>query len=266
MIAVPRIPPVQSGQHLNFQLVNHIIKRTEYAGELLRQYRAIAGDDMFVEPHPDGTRISYLQPVGGGIKPQPLGNMYIGIGGSTGGEVSILQFSSFIVNGATASLDNPLGTATNLGGGNYRLVNNINNQVGAVWKTSPINSSSFSASFSYSIGGGTSGQADGITLIFSSTKFLTGTGGGNGYQGGPSTSVAIEIDIFKNPFDPNNSHIAVLSKGDVTTHLAINSLTVRPSGTLGCNYSNGILNVLHNGTTIISYPINIPAQLSGVAN
>jgi len=261
-----RLPKVASGTRLTTNLVNGIINRTEYAADLLRQYKLVAGAEMYVEPHYDGTRISYFYPVGGGATPSnsPVvtsgaGNMYIGIAGSTGGEISILQFSSFIVNGATASLDNPLGTATNLGGGNYRLVNNEFSQVGAVWKTSPIRASSFSAFFAYSIGGGSIfGGADGITLIFSSTKFLTGTGGGNGYQGGPSTSVAIEIDIFQNSFDPNNSHIAILSAGNISTHLAINSPTVRPSGFLACKYSQGILNVLHNGTTIISHPINIP--------
>lgn len=68
MIPVPRIPQVEPNQKLGFGLVNHIIKRTEYAAELLRQYKCVAGDDMFVEPHPDGTRISYLQGVGGGVR------------------------------------------------------------------------------------------------------------------------------------------------------------------------------------------------------
>ena len=69
MIPVPRIPQVEPNQKLGFGLVNHIIKRTEYAAELLRQYKCAAGDNMFAEPHPDGTRISYLQAVGGGATP-----------------------------------------------------------------------------------------------------------------------------------------------------------------------------------------------------
>ena len=72
MIPVPRIPQVEPNQKLGFGLVNHIIKRTEYAAELLRQYKCVAGDDMFVEPHPDGTRISYLQAVGGGVQKKLL--------------------------------------------------------------------------------------------------------------------------------------------------------------------------------------------------
>ena len=68
MIA-PRIPLAQNGQILTANLVNHIIARTEYAARLLREYRCVAGTDMFVEPHYDGTRVSYLQPVGGGATP-----------------------------------------------------------------------------------------------------------------------------------------------------------------------------------------------------
>lgn len=72
MISVPRIPPAQPNQKLGLDYVNHIIKRVEYATDLLRQYKCVAGDDMFVEPHYDGTRISYEQNVGGGIKKNPL--------------------------------------------------------------------------------------------------------------------------------------------------------------------------------------------------
>lgn len=252
----PRLTKVASGTRLTTNLVNNIINRTEYAADLLRQYRLVAGTEMYVEPHYDGTRVSYLQPVAGGSGGGGVGDMFIGIAGSTGGSRSVLGFSSFIINSAVSVLDAPLGTAVDLGGGSYRLTNNGQNEVGAVWKTSPINAFSFSASFSYSIGG--SSDADGITLIFSSSKFLAGTGGGNGYSGGPAKSVAIEIDIFQNQFDPNNSHIAVLSNGDVSNHLAISSPTVRPSGTLACSYSGGKLNITHNGTTVISYSINIP--------
>lgn len=62
----PKIPLVQSGQRLTSDLVNSMIHRTEYAADLLRQYRLTAGTEMYVEPHYDGTRVSYLQPVGGG--------------------------------------------------------------------------------------------------------------------------------------------------------------------------------------------------------
>jgi hypothetical protein len=68
----PRLPRVASGTRLTTDLVNGIINRAEYAADLLRQHKLVAGTDMYVEPHYDGTRISYLQPVGGGATPSPI--------------------------------------------------------------------------------------------------------------------------------------------------------------------------------------------------
>jgi hypothetical protein len=69
MIA-PKIPFVKDGQILSVDLVNSMIARTEYAADLLRQYKLIAGDEMYIEPHYDGTRVSYLQQVAGGATPR----------------------------------------------------------------------------------------------------------------------------------------------------------------------------------------------------
>ena len=65
----PRLPKVASGTRLTTDLVNDIINRTEYAADLLRQYKLVAGNGMYVEPHYDGTRVSYLQQVAGGATP-----------------------------------------------------------------------------------------------------------------------------------------------------------------------------------------------------
>jgi len=78
----PRLSKVASGTTLTTDLVNDIINRTEYAADLLRQYKLIAGTEMYVEPHYDGTRVSYLQPVAGGATPkQPISPLH-GIVGS----------------------------------------------------------------------------------------------------------------------------------------------------------------------------------------
>lgn len=69
----PRLSKVVSGTRLTTDLLNSMIKRTEYAADLLQQYKLIAGNQMYIEPHYDGTRVSYLQPVGGGTTPtQPI--------------------------------------------------------------------------------------------------------------------------------------------------------------------------------------------------
>jgi hypothetical protein len=73
----PQLSKVANGTKLTSDLVNSIINRTEYAADLLRQYKLTAGTDMYVEPHYDGTRVSYLQPVAGGAtRVQPISNVY----------------------------------------------------------------------------------------------------------------------------------------------------------------------------------------------
>jgi hypothetical protein len=74
----PRLPKLASGTRLTTNLVNDIINRTEYAADLLRQYKLIAGNGMYVEPHYDGTRISYLQQVAGGASAKRPVNRYAG--------------------------------------------------------------------------------------------------------------------------------------------------------------------------------------------
>jgi hypothetical protein len=93
----PRIPLLSSGQILSVDVVNSIIKRTEYAGDLLKQYKLIAGTEMYVEPHYDGTRVSYLQPVGGGGTPQPVAPPYRIVGTTIIGGVT----RGFLYNGST---------------------------------------------------------------------------------------------------------------------------------------------------------------------
>jgi len=58
----PKIPLLKDGQILSVDVVNSIIKRTEYAGDLLKQSKLIAGDGVTIQPQYNGTRVSYLQP------------------------------------------------------------------------------------------------------------------------------------------------------------------------------------------------------------
>jgi hypothetical protein len=289
MRIVPPIRPIRDGKILDVNLINHIIQRTEYGAELLSRYKMVAGSNIFVEQAGNGLGVSYLTALaggagtgsggagtgsggagtgtggagtgnGGGGTPQPAttGDMYIGIAASTGAATAQLAVSNLLVNNVRAIIGDILGTASPQTSDPFFLTRNLQGQVGAIWSLNKVSSSSFTASFNYGIAGAS--QADGFTLIFSPVTFLGGSGGGLGYQGGPTNSVAVEIDIFQNsPFDPNNSHIAVLKNADVTTHLAIASPSVRPQGTLSVTYSNKILNIFLNGIQIISYEIDIPA-------
>ena len=94
----PRLPKIASGTRLTTNLVNDIINRTEYAADLLRQYKLVAGTEMYVEPHYDGTRVSYLQPVAGGATPtQPISPAYRVVGTATVAGVN----RGFVYDGST---------------------------------------------------------------------------------------------------------------------------------------------------------------------
>lgn len=54
----PRLNRVRNDQRLSVELVNGLIKRTEYAGDLLRQGKCLAGTDISVAQRYDGTTIS----------------------------------------------------------------------------------------------------------------------------------------------------------------------------------------------------------------
>jgi hypothetical protein len=243
----PRLNRVRNGQRLSVELVNGLIKRTEYAGDLLRQGKCLAGTNVSVAQRYDGSLVSAGLNEGN--------SFFIGIAAATGGATSIQTIDTFNINNKPANITQVLGTATYLGGTSYRLTNNLFNEVGAIWHEQRISLSSFSASFNYQIGGAS--NADGFSLIFCPSYFLAGEGGGLGYQGAPSNSVAVEIDIFKNSYDPDNSHIAVLSGGSVLTHLSLYSVTVRPSGNLAVTYSSKTLYIYHNNILIITYPIDL---------
>ena len=58
----PRLNRVRNGQRLSVELVNGLIKRTEYASDLLRQGKCVAGTDISVVQEYDGSIISSTPP------------------------------------------------------------------------------------------------------------------------------------------------------------------------------------------------------------
>jgi len=54
----PPLPRVSEGQILDLNLTNQIIQRTEYAADLLRQYRPLAGENIGVSQEQYGRRLS----------------------------------------------------------------------------------------------------------------------------------------------------------------------------------------------------------------
>lgn len=54
----PRLDKIRNGQRMSVELVNGLIKRTEYTADLLRQYKPLAGTDISIAQRNDGTTIS----------------------------------------------------------------------------------------------------------------------------------------------------------------------------------------------------------------
>ena len=131
----PKIPLLKDGQILSVDVVNSIIKRTEYAGDLLKQYKLIAGNEMYVEPHYDGTRVSYLQPVGGGGTgsggEQPTGELQEAFG-SYGGENG--ASSTYIIGGQTIFFEN-IRTNNNGNFGSIYVANQGSKYVLQIWNS-----------------------------------------------------------------------------------------------------------------------------------
>jgi len=137
----------------------------------------------------------------------------------------------------------------------WRLTSNKYDSGGGIWAIAPTLTGKIKVSFSYTIGGDS--EADGFALIFSSAPFLAGFGGGLGYQDGNPNSFAVEIDSYHNEFDPNNSHVALIWRGQVRAHLALATVPIRPGGNLEAEIDSGVLTVRFNGIVLFSYPIDL---------
>ncbi len=126
---------------------------------------------------------------------------------SFSGQTSLFQFN---------------GTA-GINGDVLRLTPNTSNQAGAVFLKTPLPVSantSFSTRFVFRMSGSGDG-ADGMAFVLQSQgASALGVGGsGLGYQN-ITPSLAIEIDTYAGPGDPNANHLGLLTNGNVSSHLA----------------------------------------------
>jgi YVTN family beta-propeller protein len=104
-----------------------------------------------------------------------------------------------------------------------RAAPNLANQVGSAFLTSPNSigpDTSLSTRFVFRISGSADG-ADGLTFMIqgNAATALGSAGGGLGYAG-ISRSVAVEIDNYQGPGDPNANHLGILLNGDAVNHVA----------------------------------------------
>jgi len=110
-----------------------------------------------------------------------------------------------------------------LSGSVLRVAANVGNQAGSAFLTSPVTigpDTSLSSRFVFRVHGSADG-ADGMTFMIQGVgaNALGAAGSGLGY-GGIGSSVAVEIDNYQGVGDTSANHIAVISGGDVATHLA----------------------------------------------
>lgn len=110
-----------------------------------------------------------------------------------------------------------------LAGNVLRVAANVGNQAGSAFLPSPVTigpDTSLSSRFVFRVHGSADG-ADGLTFMIQGVgvNTLGAAGSGLGY-GGIGSSVAVEIDNYQGVGDTSTNHIAILSGGDVATHLA----------------------------------------------
>jgi YVTN family beta-propeller protein len=105
-----------------------------------------------------------------------------------------------------------------------RLTPNTTSRTGSAFLTAPVSigaDTSFTTRFVFRQHG-TGDGADGMAFVVQgvAADALGSNGGGLGYAG-IAQSLAVEIDSYQSPNDPNGNHLAVTLHGDATSHPAI---------------------------------------------
>lgn len=116
--------------------------------------------------------------------------------------LTLTSFSQFVING----------NVTDMGNGEYRLTEALNNQVGTIWSEQKI---SLNAPFEIELElyfGTNDNGADGITFSLQPKSNTVGVAGGGLGIGGISPSLITEMDTYRNGSygDPSYDHIALV--------------------------------------------------------
>ena len=103
-----------------------------------------------------------------------------------------------------------------------RLTPNVNSRAGSAFLSAPVSvgpNTSFTSRFVFRQHG-TADGADGMAFVVQGggPAALGELGGGLGYGAIPN-SLAVEIDSYQGPNDPNGNHLGITANGDATSHL-----------------------------------------------
>lgn len=167
---------------------------------------------------------------------------------------------------------NLVGSAAQVG--NYLQLTNDYSQAGAAWYSTLVTVGlGFDTSFTYQI---PNPGADGLVFLVqnsaSGASALGDGGGGIGYSG-IDNSLAVEIDTFRNDWDPSNDHMAIQSCGtasNVAGHTFCNYGLNSPMAaiwdgqphTVRVAYVPGSFTVYFDGSPVMTSALDLSALLS----
>lgn len=141
-------------------------------------------------------------------------------------------------------------------------------QAGSAWTEDPVDiGEGFDSAFLFHIS--PVGGADGMAFVLQAEgpAALGGIGGALGYDG-IARSVAVEIDTWPGPGDPNGNHVAVHVGGDSTQSVAVAAELPELQGTthlLRVRAADGTLTVELDGAPIIETALDLRAALGADA-
>ncbi len=132
------------------------------------------------------------------------------------------------------------GNAISQGGDCYRLTTATGNIFGSMWYRQKTDlSNNFTVRANLNFGTKDANGADGIVFAFQNQCTSSGSLGGSLGIGGVTPSFLVEFDVFQNPADPANDHVAILKNGNLD-HNSANSLAAPQCILSNCgNVENG---------------------------
>jgi hypothetical protein len=242
----PRLNRVRNGQRLSVELVNGLIKRTEYAGDLLRQGKCLAGTDVSIAQRYDGTTIS------GGGRFRIVGS-YIKSGLRVGFVYDGTTYTDIVFPGAPQTTCNDIYNGNIVGG--RVLSDNINTR-GFVYSNG-----NYTELESPRVGGTSNARGIYENLITGTYTTSGNLAGGYLYDGSSYRIILPPgaINTFEPKIDQNTivgrfqTSANTSNRGFITTTDLSSYTTFTVPGAIATNGKGTLLTGVHNDTIIGFY-------------